>query len=168
MLKNIAANEEQTQTGYKRQLAYAHLGINPKDVKCMPFLHANLRRIARTVRGVIHDVSSSSPVRPLDCLEFSDDPDARKVLSVYRSVPVSYQKLLPVEAYCLAAGVSPDRVLELLTVVAVREGARASAILASIFHPSLVMKTVERALQKDGTRECMMLHKAVGFLNARG
>jgi hypothetical protein len=26
---------------------------------------------------------------------------------------------------------------------------------------------VERALQKDGTQERMMLHKAVGFLTAR-
>jgi len=168
LLKNIAAIEEQSQTGYKRQLAYAHLGINAKDVKCMPFLHADLRRIARVIRGVTHNDPSSLLVRPLDCLEFSDDPDARKVLSVYRSVPTSYRKLLPIEAYCLAAKVSPGQVLEFLTVIAVREGARASAILASILHPSVVKKTVERALQEDGAKERMMLHKAVGFLAVRG
>ena len=89
-------------------------------------------------------------------------------MDVYLSVPESYRRLLPVEAFCLAAGVSPWRVLEGITVVAVRQGAQASAILAAVVHPSVVEKTVERALQDDGTKERMMLHKAVGFLPTRG
>jgi hypothetical protein len=35
------------QTAYKRELAYQHLGINPHDVECVPFLWPNLRGIAR-------------------------------------------------------------------------------------------------------------------------
>jgi len=41
-------------------------------------------------------------------------------------------KLLHAEAFCHAAGVSPYRVLELITVVAVRQGAPASAIVAAV------------------------------------
>jgi len=145
------------QTAYKRQLAYRHLGITPKDVQCIPFLAIQLRRIAR-VAGA----------RPLDSLQSSDDPDARNVYSVYLSVPESYRKLIPVEAFCFAAGVSPWRILELITAGAVRQGAQASAIIASILHPSVVVKTVEKALQDDGTQERMMLHKAVGFSPTRG
>jgi hypothetical protein len=64
------------------------------------------------------------------------DPEARKVLAVYLSVPASYRKLLHAEAFCHAAGVSPYRVLELITVVAVRQGAPASAIVAAVMHRS--------------------------------
>jgi hypothetical protein len=86
------------------------------------------------------------------------------VSRAYLSVPASYRRLLPPEVFCLAAGVSPWRVLEAITVVAVREGAQASAILAAITHPQVVAKTIERALQDEGVSEREMLLRAVGFL----
>jgi hypothetical protein len=151
------------QTDYKRRLAYKRLGINPKDVQCIPFLATQLRRIARAVRGA--DKHSPAPtVRPLDFLGSSEDHEARKVLEVYLSVPESYRRLLRPEDFCHAAGVSPWRVLEIITVVAVRQGAQASAVVASIEHLRVVEKTVERALQDDGWRERMIMHKATGFL----
>jgi hypothetical protein len=159
------ARKGEAQTAYKRQLAYAHLGIDPTDVQCIPFLRTELRRIARLIRGAAGD---SPPSSPLDCLQSTDDPEARKVLAAYLSVPASYRKLLPVEAFCCAAGVSPSRILEAITVVAVRQGAASSAIIAAIALPRVVQKTVEMALQDDGTKERMILHRAVGFLPPRG
>jgi hypothetical protein len=153
------------QTAYKRQLAYARLGIDPTDVQCIPFLRTELRRIARLIRGAAGD---SPPASPLDCLQSTDDPEARKVLAAHLSVPASYRKLLPVEAFCRAAGVSPSRILEAITVVAVRQGATASAIIAAIALPRVVQKTVERALQDEGTKDRIMLLRAVGFLPTRG
>ena len=152
------------QTAYKRQLAHRCLGINPKDVQCVPFLANQLRRIARTVRGVD---PAAAPVRPLEYLRNSQDPEARKLLQVYYSVPESYRRLLRPEDFCHAAGVSPWRVLEIITVVAVRQGAQSSAIVASILHLRVVAKTVEMALRDDGIRERRMLHKATGWLPAR-
>ncbi len=162
----VCAGEGQTE--YKRHLAYAHLGINPKDVERIPFFASQLKRITRVLRGVDKSDPPPMPVRPLDYLRSSEDPEARKVLEVYLSVPESYRRLLPVEAFCLAAGVSPWRVLDSITVVAVRQTAQASAIIAAILHPRVVQKTVERALQDEGTSERMMLHKAVGFLPRGG
>lgn len=141
------------QTDYKRELAYERLGINPKDVQCIPFLAADLRRIACTVRGVSKHSPPTAPVRALDFLECSEDPEARKVLEVYLSVPESYRRLLRPEDFCHAAGVSPWRVLESITVVAVRQAGQASAVVASILHPRVVAKTIERALQDDGDKE---------------
>jgi hypothetical protein len=152
------------QSAYKRSLAYERLGINPRDVERMPFLRTELRRIARHLRSAQKDCPDSAGTRPLDYLRSSDDPEARKVLCAYLAVPESYRKLLPVEAFCLAAGVSPWRVLESIVVVAVRQGAQGSAILASIVHTRIVEKTIERALQDDGFRERALLHKAVGFI----
>ena len=68
------------------------------------------------------------------------------------------------EAYCQAARVSPWRVLEAITVVAVREGAQASAIFAAISYPRVVAKTVERALEDAGSSERKMLLEAMGFV----
>lgn len=154
------------QTDYKRELAYQHLGINQEDVECFPFFAADLRRIARAVRGADKDGPPTAPVRALDFLEYSEDPDARRVLEVYRSVPESYRRLLRPEDFCHAAGVSPRRVLECITVVGVRQAALGSAFVAAVLHPRVVVKTVEMALQDDGTKERMMLHKATGFLSS--
>ena len=116
-------NEEQTpcpedwmsegQTDYKRSLAYRRLGIRPEDVQPAPFFALNLKRIARCItQGARKDDPASSRMHPLDYLGFSEDPVARKVLDAYRSVPASYRRLLPPEAFCHAAGVSPSHVLE--------------------------------------------------------
>jgi hypothetical protein len=151
------------QTEYKRGLAYERLGINPKDVECIPFLATQLRRIARAVRGA--DKNNPAPtVRALDFLGYSEDPEGRKVFDVYLSVPESYRRLLRPEDFCHAAGVSPWQVLEIITVVAVRQTVQASAIVAALNQPRVVEKTVERALQDGGARERMMLCKATGFL----
>jgi hypothetical protein len=157
------------ETAYKRELAYERLGINPTDVQCVPFFATQLRRIARRVNHRVNrDEASTSPVRALDFLRFSEDPEARKVVDAYFSVPESYRRLLRPEAFCHAAGVSAWRVLEIIAGTAVRQGAQASAVIAAIAHPRVVEKTIDRALQDDGTRERMMLHKAVGFLSTPG
>ena len=153
------------QTAYKRRLAYERLGVDPKDVKTVPFLRYNLRHIARTIN---QGVDSSSQQRPLDYLLSSEDPEARKLANVYLSVPESYRKLLPAEAFCLAAGVSPYRALEIITGTAVRMGAMASTVVASVMHPRVVRKTIERALQDDGVKDRMALHRASGFVPSRG
>jgi hypothetical protein len=61
-VEDIFMNQKQTsrpelpkydgQTTYKRQLAYAALGIDPRDVQHLPFLRNEFRRIARIIRGV--------------------------------------------------------------------------------------------------------------------
>ena len=153
------------QTAYKRRLAYERLGIDPKDVEPSAFFRADLRRIARCVNQGRH---KGDAIRPFDYLRSSEDPDARKVVDAYLSVPESYRRLLPAEAFCRAAGVSPERVLEIIAGVAVRLGAQASTVVAAVMHPRVVMKTVERALGRDGYKDRLILHKAVGFLPSKG
>jgi hypothetical protein len=156
------------QTDYKRSLAYRRLGIDPKDVQRTPFFRTDLRRIARLLnRPRPKDDPDDARVRPFELLGFSDDSEARKVLDVYLSVPQSYRRLLPLEAFCHAAGVSPWRILEVIAAVAVRQGTQSSAIVASLLHVRVVQKTVEKALQ-GGLSERLMLHKAVGFVPTWG
>jgi hypothetical protein len=153
---------------YKRQLAYAHLGIDPRDVEHVPFFAADLRRIARLLnRPRRSGDQAAKPVCVFECLQYSSDPDVLKVLNLYRSVPASYRRLLAAEAFCHAAGVSPQVVLANIAAGAVRINASAAAIVAAVMHPRVVAKTVERALQNDGVRDRMMLFKAMGFLPMR-
>jgi hypothetical protein len=153
------------QTDYKRELAYRCLGIDPKDVQCIPFFATDLRRIARAFRGANKDGLAATPVRALDFLESSEDPEARKVLEVYRSVPESYRRLLRPEDFCHAAGVSPWRVLECITVAAVRIRAMGSAIVVAIVGPRVLEKTIEIALTDGGHRERDTLLRAAGFIS---
>jgi hypothetical protein len=152
------------QTDYKRQLAYRYLGINPVDVQCVPWFAVELRRIARLVRGVDNERTSAVPIPAIEILHRSDDPEARKVVNVYFSVPESYRRLLRPEDFCHAAGVSPSRVLGIIAAVAVEQGALASAVVAACFRPQMTMKVIERALSDEGARERSMLFKAFRYL----
>ena len=153
------------QTAYKRALAYQCLGIDPAKVPCVPFFHASLKRIARLMNRPrpTGEAAVARRFGPFDCLQASADPDALKVSRVYRSVPESYRRLLPPEAFCIAAGVDPIRVLELIAAGAARQTGQASAIIAALWHPRVVAKTIQRALSDDGTRERAMMHRACGF-----
>jgi hypothetical protein len=145
------------QTEYKRALAYRLLGINPNDVQRIPYFETQMRKIAR----------ASNTSCALALLAESNDPSAIKVQSAYLTIPQSYRRLLPAEAYCHSAGISPWVLLEAITVAAVRRGVMASAIVAAINQPRVVQKTVEMALTDDGIRDRMALHKATGFLVPR-
>jgi hypothetical protein len=52
-------------------------------------------------------------------------------------------------------------------VVALRQGAQASSILASFASTSIINKAIERALKDDGFRErkMLMLYNSPGFLH---
>jgi hypothetical protein len=152
------------QTAYKRHLAYRCLGINPKEVLYIPFLAIQFRRIARKIRAGGVEDPTATPLRPLEYLVFSEDPQARAVLTAYRSVPASYRRLLRPEDFCHAAGVSPWRVLDIIVSVAVRQVVEMSAIIGAVLHPSVVEKTLVMAMQPGGTREREMIHRATGFL----
>ena len=191
--KLIKAPRETPHDTYSRvvELAYAGLGVKKEDVQRLPQITPQLKAIAAVIRrvgqprvtykvvtqsgdsteikrqiehvppyGPGSDISKSWPWY----LEACQDPEAQKVLEVRRSICRTHQKHLPVEAFCLAAGVAPHRILELLTATAVRLGAQASTLVAAVNHARVVQKTVEMALTDEGTEDRATLHKATGFL----
>jgi hypothetical protein len=157
------------QTVYKRFLAYQCLGIEPEKVKRVPFFGVDLRRIRRLAHPTREpDGTPCAPVGLLDALKLSDDPEGRKVFAAYDSVPQSYRRLLPPEAFCVAAGVSPWRVLEIIAGVEIRWGAQASAIIAGMMLPGVVSKAIERARENDGFKDRELLFRATGLLRGPG
>ena len=97
-------------------------------------------------------------------LKLSDLPDAKRIANLYESLKQDQAESLPVEAYCYAASISPMRILEILTGILVRQGAQASTILAAVWHPRVVQKTVEMALTDEGVSDRATIHKATGFV----
>jgi len=159
------------QTNYKRFLAFQHLGIRPQDVEIVPLFGVQLRDLARCIsreRPKGKGTQPGSPIGPFSYLEHSSDPDARKVLAAYESVPQSYRRLLPLEAFCQAAAVSPKRVLQMIAAVVVEEGGRLTAVRAAVRQARVLDKTFEKALQDDGWRERLMVHKATGAVPTWG
>jgi hypothetical protein len=142
------------QTAYKRGLAYQLLGIDAKDFPIIPYFSAQLKKIAR----------ASHVSCALALLAESDDPNAIKVHSAYVSIPESYRRLLPAEAYCHAAGVSPWLVLDAITIGALRAGVMGSALVAAIHGPGVVQKTIDIALTDEGVKERIAFHKATGWI----
>jgi hypothetical protein len=159
------------QVNYKRFLAYQRLGVRPQDVEIVPLFREQLKDLARCISRERHkekDAQPGSPIGPFSYLEHSSDPDARKVLAAYMSVPASYRRLLPLEAFCVAAAVPPSRVLEIIATVVVKEGARITAVRAAVQQARVLDKTFERALQDDGWRERLTIHKATGAVPTWG
>jgi hypothetical protein len=142
------------QTDYKRALAYQMLGIDAKDVQRVPFFDAQLRKIAR----------ASHVSCALASLAESNDPNGIKVYAAYLSIPESYRRLLPAEAFCHAAGLSPWLVLDAVTIAALRGGVMASALVGAINGPRVVQKTIDIALMDEGVRERIAFHKASGWI----
>ena len=133
--------------------AYERLGVQESDVLVLP----QISHILANIPGGINK-----------CIEFirgSADPDARKFLATYDSLPETVRKLLPVESFCLASGLTTKRTLELITGACFEQSASATELLAAASQPAVVLTTIKAALNKrDGAVDRKMLHLHAGFV----
>lgn len=144
----------------RRTLALSQLKIRADQVAWVPEITSELRLVFRTISRI----NSNLPADPYYYLKTCDHPDAILLLTKYYSLPPYLRRLVPIEGYCLAAGVPSSRVLELIAGACVRIARNASTIIASVTHPDVVKKTIEMALTDEGYEDRNTLHKAVGFL----
>jgi hypothetical protein len=145
------------------------LGVTPAMILAVPQITPQLRMIARTIRGSSDSRVPYGPGTDLlrswpNYLEATTDVECQRVRQVYYGLPRVHRSGLPIEAFCVAAGVSPLHVLEALTATVMRLGVQASSIIASVNHPRVVQKSIDVALTDDGVRDREMLHKHANFL----
>jgi hypothetical protein len=140
--------------------AYQRLGVTPEQVRALPTVTHHLRRLAKAikVKGV------SIPRDPLYYLRASDDNAVQRVLAARDAIPFGYSRLLPWEAFCAKAEVSPLRLVQAMTDVCRVMAKQFATVIASVNHPAVVEKSVEVALTDEGVKDREMLHKAAGFL----
>lgn len=102
----------------------------------------------------------------IEYLRGSADPISRKWLEAYDSLPKTYRELLPIEAFCVAIGVEPKKLLGLIVEETVDGSGEVSRMLAAFAHPEVVKSTVANAMLpgSEGARDRDMLHKHQGFV----
>lgn len=99
-----------------------------------------------------------------DYLEGSSKPQARAIVEARKRLSKPQAKEVPFEAYCVAAQVSPQEALAILTVEVYDQSSKASALLAASQHPAVTTATIQAALSPLGTAEKKMMHQHAGFL----
>jgi hypothetical protein len=178
---------EQRRLASTEAEALIRLGVSPAMLADAPSITPQLRMIAKTIKGAgqprHHDpITGKLPPKTPEAygsgadlliawpeyLSASDAIEARKVREAYYSIPSYMRKRLRIETFCVAAGVSPLTILEILTATLVRLGAQASRVIAAVNHPRVVAKTVEMALTDTGVSDRNVLHKHAGFLPTPG
>lgn len=145
--------------GQSRADAYERLGVDPTEVHKLPQITHILAKLSVGGRG-----SASGIEKAIEFLRGADNDDARNWLAVYDVLPESARKLLPFEAFCLAANITTKRMLEVVTGACFEQSASTSALLAAASHPDVVGATVRNAKHYDGVADRKMLHQHAGFL----
>lgn len=143
--------------------ALATINVDEIHLMTSPRITPEIGRITAAIRAA-GTGDLNLPADPYYYLAASDSPEARALMSIRDSARAHVRRMLPIEAFCISAKVSPLRILEIITATAVRLGAQASTIIAAVTHPKVVEKTVEMALTDEGVEDRTILHKATGFL----
>lgn len=94
----------------------------------------------------------------LNLLRRSDAPEAKKVLSLIDSAPIKkFVEVLPLEAFCTAAGVSAKKFFSVVAEVVFEESQNEATLLAALGVPEVVEATIEAAKAPGGTAERKMI-----------
>lgn len=139
------------------------LEITAAALSAAPVIAPHLLEMSRVLSRTLGRSINLSRSWP-QLLAQSDDPDARAVLDAFRKVSPSNFPGMPIEAFCVAAAVSPLRLIEVLTGILVRLGVTSSAILAAVAQPRIVEVLTKSALTDEGWRDRHAFLKATGFI----
>jgi hypothetical protein len=137
----------------RRRRAYELLGVAPNSVADAPkigHLIAKLRDGKQTA---------------LEALRASDLPEARKFISKYDNVllPAFVRRTLPIEAFSIAAGISPTRLFGVIAEVIRLQKSQLGVIKAAERHEAIVEKSSDMALVDEGIEDRMAHLKHMGF-----
>src|SRR5271154_6959518 len=95
-----------------KEASYAIIGVAKQDVDRQPPLTILLDRVKQGIKRMTGEKKVHSPYYYLQC---SDAPEAKQLLDVYYDgrLTKGQRDVLPLEAFCLAAKVSPLKILEI-------------------------------------------------------
>jgi hypothetical protein len=137
----------------RRVAAYTILGVTPSAVADAP-------KIAHLI-AKLEDGKQTA----LETLRASDLPEARKFISKYDNVllPAYVRKTLPIEAFAIAAGISPTRLWGVIAEAFRLQKAQLGAVKAAARHERIVEVSSDVALLPEGVDDRMAHLKHMGF-----
>lgn len=112
-----------------------------------------------------HLITPIGHQRIFEYLSGSDDEDAKALLKVRKMLNEKQQRAVPMEVYCVAAGLSTKKVFGLICAEAMDQEEKAKQLLFRVRHTEVVNATIESAMDLEfGSQDRKMLHLAGGFL----
>jgi hypothetical protein len=137
----------------RRRRAYELLGVAPNSVADAP-------KIGHLI-SKLRDGKQTA----LEALRASDLPEARKFISKYDNVllPAFVRRTLPIEAFSIAAGISPTRLFGVIAEVIRLQKSQLGAIKAAERHEAIVEISSQVALDPQGVDDRMAHLKHMGF-----
>jgi len=145
--------------------ALERVGTTKDAVNAQPRITEQLSTLKQLlIKHAPEDAAFQGPYYYLHC---SDAPEARAILDKYYSVPKTIRKLLPIEAFCTAAGVSTLKALEVIYGTAARiaqQGTVVAQALASAKSPDVVEMSMGFANDPMGFKDREMLAKISGLI----
>jgi hypothetical protein len=102
----------------------------------------------------------------LGYLRAADRPEATRIIELWNSTSTTYRRVLPFEAFCVAAAVKPMDMFAIVAVQICFQGGDAAKGLASITRGHAVDGWLARARTPGGWRERRMLAQQIGFVPA--
>jgi len=138
--------------------AYKKLGISSKSLSTVPQITPLLTDIMSGLK------KRGLPTDPYHYLDASSDLEARGLMMVYKQSWKQVREALPLEAFCVAAGVDPNRILDSLVKVIERVKALKSAVNLSVSQPEIVDTNIAAAMDIDNGYHDRRLHMQVSGL----
>jgi hypothetical protein len=142
----------------KRKQANKWLGVTDEDLAKSPQITPLLKKAEGKLKAL------------LDAMRFAaDDPDIRRFLEKYDTVPVGYIKHASWEAIALSADVNIRHLLGAIQVAAVNYFGNTSRMIAVTSHPKITKARVQYGLLPSGEKDRNALDVQVGALpSAKG
>ena len=141
-----------------KALALRKLGLKPKSLLAVPQITPLLTDIMAGLK------KRGLPTDPYHYLDASSDLEARGLMSVYKSSWKQVRDALPLEAFCVAAGVDPNRILDSLVRVIERVKSLKSAVNLSVSQPEIVETNIAAAMDIENGYPDRRLHMQVSGL----
>lgn len=137
----------------QRAKAYMLLGVSANTVASSPKIGPLLKKVEGGKQAA------------LEALRASDLPEARHFISKYDNIllPSYVRRILPMEAFAVAAGISPTRLFGVIAEVIRTQKAQLGAIKAAQRHEAIVEVSSLAALHMDGVDDRMAHLKHMGF-----
>jgi hypothetical protein len=140
-------------SGYSktREEMFQVLEVSPEDLDSVPQISHILKKAK--IYGDLNDY-----------LRGSQDPLAKTYLKKFDSLAAKYQRVAPVEAVCIAAGIDTEKFFAVVAAAVFRQTKHTAELLAASAQPKVVEASVERATSPDGVADRKMLFQHAEFL----
>jgi hypothetical protein len=145
-----------------RREAWKEIGVTEYDVSCVASITYLIRLLPQGWTDALAAIRASGSPISKKFLQFWDSPKPGEV-GAHRFTQ-RHRDSLPVEAFCVAAGITPMLLWEDIVVSLTRLNAQQGAILATLNHPAIVQTSIDQALTPEGFKDRELQLKHAGFV----